>query len=116
MTARSNCRRGSTAQWTRLYHFLPQQQLPVDYEAANWFTATHPESLFTNHLLMARPEPDRRYALFDREFTVRYRDGRVERRRLADSADLADVLTRCFRIAPSAAERDAGAVWERISR
>ena len=102
--------------WTRLYHFLPQKQLPVDYEAANWFTATHPESLFTNHLLMARPEPDRRYALFDRDFTVRYRDGRVERRRLADSDDLADVLTRCFRIAPSAAERDAGAVCgERIS-
>jgi N-hydroxyarylamine O-acetyltransferase len=101
--------------WTRLYHFLPLPQLPVDYEAANWFTATHPESLFTNHLLMARPEPDRRYALFDRDFTLRYRDGRVERQRLTDAADLADVLTRCFRIAPSAAERDAGAVWERIS-
>jgi hypothetical protein len=34
---------------------------------------------------------------------------------LADAADLADVLTRCFRIARSAAERDAGAVLERIS-
>src|SRR3954452_11079092 len=101
-------------QWTRLYHFLPQKQLPVDYEAANWFTATHPESLFRNHLLMARPEPDRRYALFDRDFTVRYRDGRVERQRLADAADLADVLARYFRIAPSAADRDAGAVWERL--
>ena len=63
---------------------------------------------------MARPEPDRRYALFDRDFTVRYRDGRAERARLADAADLAEVLTRCFRIAPSAAERDAGAVWERL--
>src|SRR4051794_5223141 len=77
-------------QGARLYHFLPQKQLPVDYEAANWFTATHPESLFTNHLLMARPEPDRRYALFDRDFTVRYRDGRAERRSLADAADLAE--------------------------
>ena len=65
---------------------------------------------------MARPEPDRRYALFDSEFTVRHRDGRVERRTLADAADLAEVLTRCFRIAPSAADRDAGAVWERLSR
>jgi N-hydroxyarylamine O-acetyltransferase len=101
--------------WTRLYHFLPHPQLPIDYEQANWFTATHPESLFTNHLLMARPEPDRRYALFDREFTVRRRDGRAGRRVLADAADLADVLTRCFRITRSAAERDAGAVWERIS-
>ncbi len=101
-------------EWTRLYQFLPLPQLPIDYEQANWFTATYPESLFTNHLLMARPEPDRRYALFDREFTVRYRDGRAERRTLADAADLADVLKSCFRIAPSAAERDAGAVWERL--
>jgi N-hydroxyarylamine O-acetyltransferase len=100
--------------WTRLYHFLSQPQLPVVYEAANWFTATHPESLFTNHLLMARPEPDRRYALFDRDFTVRHRDGCVERQRLADAAELVAVLTRCFRIAPSAATRDAGAVWERL--
>lgn len=101
--------------WARLYHFLPQKQLPIDYEQANWFTATHPESLFTNHLLMARPEPDRRYALFDREFTVRHRNGRIERRSLADAADLAYVLARCFRIAPAAAARDAGAVWERLA-
>ncbi len=100
--------------WTRLYHFLPHPQLPIDYEQANWFTATHPESLFTNHLLMARPEPDRRYTLLDREFTVRHRDGRAERRTLADAADLADVLQSCFRIASSAAQRDAGAVWERL--
>lgn len=100
--------------WVSLYRFLPLPQLPVDYEQANWFTATYPESLFTNHLLLARPEPDRRYALFDREFTVRYRDGRAERRNLADAADLAEVLTGCFRIAPAAAERDAGAVWERL--
>jgi N-hydroxyarylamine O-acetyltransferase len=101
-------------EWARLYQFLPLRQLPIDYEQANWFTSTYPESLFTNHLLMARPEPDRRYALFDREFTVRYRDGRVERRRLADAADLAEVLRNCFRVAPSAAERDAPAVWERL--
>jgi N-hydroxyarylamine O-acetyltransferase len=102
--------------WTPVYRFLPQPQLPIDYEMANWFTATHPKSLFKNHLLMARPEPDRRYGLFDREFTVRYRDGRVEKRTLANAADLAEVLTSCFRIAPSAAEHDAGAVWERLSK
>ena len=112
--AKLNCRRGSTANGRRLYQFLPLPQLAIDYEQANWFTATYPESLFTNHLLLARPEPDRRYALFDRDFTVRHNDGRTERRMLADAADLADVLTRCFRIAPLAAERDASAVWERL--
>jgi N-hydroxyarylamine O-acetyltransferase len=98
--------------WSRLYHFLPLPQLPVDYEQANWFTATYPESLFTNHLLMARPDPDRRHALFDREFTVRYRDGRIERRVLADAAELASVLRSGFRVAPDAA--DANLIWERL--
>jgi N-hydroxyarylamine O-acetyltransferase len=101
--------------WMPVYRFLPTPQLPVDYEMANWFTATHPESLFMNHLLMARPEPDRRYTLFDRDFTLRHRDGRAEKRMLADAADLAEVLRTYFRIASLAAERDAGAVWERLS-
>jgi N-hydroxyarylamine O-acetyltransferase len=101
-------------EWARLYHFLPLPQLPIDYEAANWFTATYPDSLFVNHLLMARPEPDRRYALFDREFTVRCRDGRVERRSLSGAAELCDVLTGCFAIAASAAAADAPALWDRL--
>lgn len=98
--------------WTRLYRFNLTAQLPVDYEMANWFTATHPQSLFTNHLLGARPEPDRRYALFDRDFTVRHRDGRVERRTLAGAGELGEVLRRHFRVAiPDA---DVAAVWEQV--
>jgi N-hydroxyarylamine O-acetyltransferase len=100
-------------EWSPLYHFLALPQLPVDYEQANWFTATYPEGLFTNHLMMARPTPDRRYALFDRAFTVRHRDGRVERRTLNSAADLADVLTRCFRVKLADAA-EAEAIWRRL--
>lgn len=100
--------------WTRLYRFLPVPQLSVDYEMANWFTATHPAGLFTNNLLAARPEPDRRYTLFNRDFTIRHRDGRVERRTLADAGDLAEVLTHCFRVALPAGDADVRAAWERL--
>jgi N-hydroxyarylamine O-acetyltransferase len=100
--------------WTRLYHFALLPQAPIDYEVANWYTATYPTSLFTNNLLMARPEPDRRYALFNRECTIRHRDGRVERRELRDAADLCDALS-CYFIV-RLPEADCAAVWERLRR
>ena len=99
--------------WTRLYRFDLRPQLAVDYDMANWFTATHPQSLFRNHLLGARPEPDRRYALFNRDFTVRHRDGRIERRTLANAAELGDVLARNFRVEIPAA--DVAEVWDQVA-
>lgn len=32
--------------WASLYRFSPQEQMAVDHEVANWFTSTHPNSLF----------------------------------------------------------------------
>lgn len=98
--------------WMRLYRFAPVAQLPIDYEVANWFTATHPQGLFTNNLLMARPEPDRRYALLNRRFTERRRGEPAQRRELASEADLGEVLIRCFRLELPPA--DVAAAWERI--
>jgi N-hydroxyarylamine O-acetyltransferase len=100
--------------WTRLYHFADAPQLPVDYEMANWFTSTYPDSLFLHNLLMARPEADRRHALFNRDFTIRQRGGPAERRILESAADLGDVLSRYFHLEmPSA---DVERVWERIDQ
>lgn len=100
-------------EWTRLYHFTLQPCAPIDYEVANWYTATHPASLFTNNLLGARPEPDRRFALFNRDFTIRHRDGQVERRRLADASDLGAVLREHFTV--SLPEDELAAVWQKIA-
>jgi N-hydroxyarylamine O-acetyltransferase len=99
--------------WIPLYRFAMTPQLPIDYELANWFTATHPASPFPNELMMARPDTDRRFALLDRKFTTRHRDGRVERRELQDSADLGAVLAGDFKLALP--EGDVAAVWERIA-
>ena len=59
--------------WASLYRFSPQEQMAVDYEVANWFTSTHPNSLFVNHLIAARSGPVARYILFNNKFTVRSR-------------------------------------------
>jgi N-hydroxyarylamine O-acetyltransferase len=98
--------------WIPLYRFDRARQLPVDYEMANWYTSTFPNGLFTSNLMCGRPDPDRRYALLNRNFTVRHRDGRVERRTLADAAELHAVLTRDFQGKIPAA--DAAAVWQRV--
>ncbi len=83
-------------QWSSLYRFSREGQLAVDYEVANWFTATHPHSLFVNHLMASRPAEGRRYGLFNNRFTARTVDGGSERRIVSSAAELRDVLWRHF--------------------
>jgi N-hydroxyarylamine O-acetyltransferase len=93
------------ADWGSLYRFSLQPQLLVDYEVANWFTSTYPESLFVNHLIASRATPEGRLALFNTRFTRRRRDGTGERRVLR-GAEIAEVLGREFGIAlPPPAEQ-----------
>jgi N-hydroxyarylamine O-acetyltransferase len=84
--------------WAGLYRFSPQEQMAVDYEVANWFTSTHPNSLFVNHLIVARSDPLARYTLFNNKFTVRNRDGTTEQRTLSGVAEFGEVLARHFGI------------------
>lgn len=83
-------------QWLPLYRFDLCPQLPVDYEPANWFVATHPSSPFPSHLMGARAEPHRRLALFDARFTVREKGAPAVERTLGSLDDLATVLTKEF--------------------
>ena len=100
--------------WTRLYHFTLKPQLLIDYEVANWFTATYPDGLFTKNLMMARPDLNRRYAIFNREFTIRPRGGPAERRTLQIAGELGDVLAQHFRLPTDPA--DVKRVWEKIAK
>ena len=84
--------------WTDLYRLSLQEQFPVDYEAANWFTSTHPGSLFVRNLIATCPGPRRRHTLFNDKFTIRHSDGSVERRKLQGAEELGDVLTHYFGI------------------
>ena len=91
-------------EWQSLYRFTLDAQAPVDYEVANWFTSTHPRSLFRNHLLAARATAEGHHTLFDDKFAIRRRDGTSERRQIRDAADLALVLAAHFGIDLSAEE------------
>lgn len=82
--------------WRSLYLFDLQPQLRVDAAVGNWYTSTHPDSLFVNHLLAGRPTAERRYALSDNVHTVHHRGGPSEQTRLTTVAEIEAVLERDF--------------------
>jgi N-hydroxyarylamine O-acetyltransferase len=73
-------------EWKPLYRFDLQAQLPVDYDASNWWISTHPQSQFVNNLVVARPVPGKRFGLFNARLTVHQLDGRSEERRSEERA------------------------------
>jgi N-hydroxyarylamine O-acetyltransferase len=86
--------------WSCRYRFSLQVQTAADYAVANWFTATHLDSLFVNNLTVSRVGPDRRCTLFNDKFTIRHLDGRIERRILNGAAEFGEVLAGHFGIVP----------------
>jgi N-hydroxyarylamine O-acetyltransferase len=88
------------AGWTPMYRFTLEPAELADYEASNWFTATHPASLFTHFLLAERLTPQVRTSLFNRRLTRRWPDGRAEVVDLAAADDLARVMDEDFDLAP----------------
>jgi N-hydroxyarylamine O-acetyltransferase len=85
--------------WRSLYRFSLQPQIAPDYEVANWFTSTHPGSLFRRHLLASRPAEGCRHSLFDNRLTIHHLNGVSERRVLTDARDLGEALSGVFGIA-----------------
>jgi N-hydroxyarylamine O-acetyltransferase len=83
-------------EWVNIYRFALQPQFAIDYEVGNWFTATHPGSLFVKNLIVARPGEACRLTLLNRSFAVRHLDGRTERRELPDLADYRTTLAEVF--------------------
>jgi N-hydroxyarylamine O-acetyltransferase len=81
--------------WLAVYQLYPDPQLAIDYELANWYTATHPDSPFRRNLMVSRVTPEARYGLLDNRLTVRRADGAVEQRQL-DAAQLEEALRDVF--------------------
>ncbi|HSE00539.1 MAG TPA: arylamine N-acetyltransferase [Burkholderiales bacterium] len=84
-----------TGGWTDLYSFSLEPQLAVDFEPANHYTATHPDSRFVRTLTVQLPTPEVRYRLRNRELVLD-RGGTVTRRELADDDELLSVLAEVF--------------------
>ena len=101
-------------EWKSLHRFDLQEQLLPDYEVANWYVSTHPQSRFVKNLTVAMPAADRRYALFNTEFAVHHLDGPSEHRKLAGAAEIGQVLREVFGLTLPA-DPEIEAVLERLT-
>jgi len=88
------------AGWAAVYRFTPETYRPVDYEPLNWFTATHPRSIFRHNLKLERLTPQLRASLLNDTLSLRPRDGPAQKRRIESAAELAQVLEQVFDLAP----------------
>jgi N-hydroxyarylamine O-acetyltransferase len=99
--------------WSDVYRFTLQEQHPIDYEVANWFTSTHPASRFKQNLIVTRAGDDgQRISLTNRELVLRGRAG-VEKRILQTPDELLDLLANHFGLRFPAGTRfgDPGNAW-----
>ena len=84
--------------WKTLYRFDLQEVFQPDYEIFNYYLSTHPDSLFLNALVVARPAADRRYGLFNNLFAVHHLDGPTERRVLESVTEVRETLVNVFEL------------------
>ncbi|GLH67980.1 arylamine N-acetyltransferase family protein [Geothrix edaphica] len=68
--------------WEDLYAFQPEARFPVDFEMANHYTSTHPESRFIRTLTAQLPGPEVRRILRNRAY-AELRGAEVAGRELA---------------------------------
>src|SRR3546814_20424621 len=66
-------------EWAPLYAIDDEPPAPIDYEDANWYTATHPDSHFRHELIAARTAPAARLALRDNRLPLPPPSGTSER-------------------------------------
>lgn len=82
--------------WSPLYRFTLDAQQPVDYEPLNWFTATHPLSIFRHNLLMERLTPTTRANLLNDKLTLRVAGEPPRVQRIASAAEFDTVMREVF--------------------
>jgi N-hydroxyarylamine O-acetyltransferase len=84
--------------WQDMYRFDITHQLHPDYEMANWFVSTHPQSRFVNNLIAARVDTDGRHALQNLQYTRHYLHKESAKTVLGSPGAVRDVLKERFRI------------------
>lgn len=81
--------------WQALYVFTLEPQYPIDFEMANHYVSTHPNSRFVQTLAVQRQTPDACYLQRNRDLTV-IKDGRSEAIESLDDEALLAVLAETF--------------------
>jgi N-hydroxyarylamine O-acetyltransferase len=64
-------------EWKKLYEFNLCPQEMVDFEPANWLNATHPDTIFTQGLIVVLQHPSGKLVLNGKRFR-NFSEGRVE--------------------------------------
>src|SRR3546814_6831386 len=88
-------------EWLDLYAFDLTQYYQPDYQVFNWYTATHPSSLFVNDLVAARPIQTGRHILHNSQYSFYPLDGVARKRQLGSVGEIRELLENEFRIATS---------------
>ncbi len=97
--------------WQDIYRFTLEPQFPIDFEVANWFTSTNPNSRFRQNLMMQRLTPEGRVSLLNRRLVRRQAGRPAEDTVLASAGELDRTLTTDFGVEPPA---DAATIFARL--
>jgi N-hydroxyarylamine O-acetyltransferase len=90
------CRReGDT--FSPMYAFTERECLPVDFEVANYYTATHPTSFFKMSAFATKPTPTGRITLTEEYLKIREK-GVITERKVTDKQDFARLLYDYFEL------------------
>ena len=88
---------GRAGGWQDLYSFTLEEQQQVDYEMANHYVSTHPDSRFLHTLTVQLPTPEGRHILIDRDYIVD-RGATATQRTLADEGEVRELLETVFKL------------------
>lgn len=83
-------------EWRPMYLFDLQRQEDIDFTIGNWYVSTHPQSPFTQRLMVARTGDGCRKTLNNGSFAIHRMNAQSERRELTEADELIDVLQREF--------------------
>jgi N-hydroxyarylamine O-acetyltransferase len=99
--------------WETIYRFSLAPQTRSDFEVANWYSSTHPRSLFTQNLVVCRVVGPTRINLLNADLVVRHRNGDAQQRALQNAQELRKVLEDVMDLAPPAPSE---LIWAKIPK
>ncbi len=82
--------------WQTVYLYTLSPTADIDFEIGNWYTSTHPKSVFLNNLLVSRTQPNARELMVNDTYTHRDNEGEHQKHRYTDAGDWADCLHKRF--------------------
>jgi N-hydroxyarylamine O-acetyltransferase len=82
--------------WKTLYRFDLTLHYPVDYEVANFYLYTHPESIFRNKLIASKLVSDGRYSFLNNQLSFYPLNGFPDKKVLNSPEEIRSVMKDVF--------------------